>query len=48
MIISFIAVILFLDTFKNPLYSFYPELEFILFSLYETLKDIQLFIKDLI
>ncbi len=47
-IISFIAFILFLDTFKTPLYSFYPDLEFLLFSLYETLKDIQLFIKDLI
>jgi hypothetical protein len=30
------------------LYSFFPNLEFILFNLFETLKDIYLFIKDLI
>ena len=47
-IISFIAIIILLDTFKVPLYNFFPNLEFILFSLYETLKDIQLFIIDLI
>ena len=47
-IITFIAIIILLDTFKNPLYNFFPNLEFILFSLYETLKDIHLFIKDLI
>ena len=37
----------FLDTFKNPLYNYFPNLEHILFSLFETLKDITLFIKDL-
>ena len=47
-IISFTAIILILDTFKVPLYKSFPKLEFFLFSLYETLKDIQLFIKDLI
>ena len=47
-IISFIAIVLLLDTFKTPLYNLFPNLEFILFSLYETLKDIQLFIIDLI
>ncbi|MFL2852248.1 MAG: zinc-ribbon domain-containing protein [Candidatus Pelagibacter sp.] len=46
-IISFIAIILLLDTFKKPLFNFFPSLEFVLFSLYETLKDIKLFIKDL-
>ena len=46
-IISFIALIVILDTFKTQLYEFFPELELILFSLYETLKDINLFIKDL-
>ena len=46
-IISFIGFILILDTFKTPLYKFFPNLEFFLFSLYETLKDIQLFIKDI-
>ena len=47
-IISFIALIIILDTFKTPLYSLFPKLEFLLFSLFETLKDINLFIKDLI
>jgi len=47
-IITFIAIILLLDTFKLPLYDYFPKLEFFLFNLYETLKDIQLFIKDLI
>ena len=46
-IISFIAVILILDTFKIQLYNIFPRLEIFLFNLYETLKDIQLFIKDL-
>ena len=47
-IISLIAFILILDTLKNPLYSLFPNLEFLLFNLYETLKDIELFVKDLI
>tara|TARA_B100001121_G_scaffold292561_1_gene294317 strand:- start:373 stop:852 length:480 start_codon:yes stop_codon:yes gene_type:complete len=47
-IISFIALILILDTFKIQLYNTFPKLEVFLFNLYETLKDIQLFIKDLI
>ena len=46
-IISFIAMIIVIDTFKNPLYDKIPQLEFILTSLFETLKDIKLFIKDL-
>ena len=47
-VISLVAIILILDTFKSPLYNLFPNLELILFSLYETLKDIKLFIKDLI
>ena len=47
-IISCISLIIVLDTFKSPLYNVYPNLELILFNLFETLKDIQLFIKDLI
>ena len=47
-IISFIAVIILLDTFKSPLYSFFPNLELFLFNLTETLKDIKFFVKDLI
>tara|TARA_B100001175_G_C18883509_1_gene345505 strand:+ start:26 stop:472 length:447 start_codon:yes stop_codon:yes gene_type:complete len=47
-IISFIAIIIVLDTFKTPLYNIFPKLEFLLFSFFETLKDIKLFVKDLI
>ena len=46
-IISFIALIILIDTFSAFLYNRYPGLEIILFSLFETLKDIKLFIKDL-
>ena len=47
-IISFITFIIFLDTFKSPLYNYFPNLEFLLFNFYETIIDISLFIKDLI
>ncbi len=47
-IISFIALIVFVDTFKNPISSFIPNINFILQNLYETIKDIYLFFKDLI
>tara|TARA_B110001452_G_C14926844_1_gene324092 strand:- start:55 stop:525 length:471 start_codon:yes stop_codon:yes gene_type:complete len=46
-IISFIALIIVLDTFKFPLYGIFPSLELVLFNLFETLKDVSLFIKDL-
>ena len=48
LIITFIAFIIILDTFKLQLEIFFPNLEFILYNLYETLKDIFLFTKDLI
>tara|TARA_B100000575_G_scaffold289365_2_gene291015 strand:+ start:93 stop:542 length:450 start_codon:yes stop_codon:yes gene_type:complete len=48
LIISFIALIIILDTFKSELYKIFPNLEFFLFSFYEILKDIELFIRDLI
>ena len=48
LIISLIALIIILDTFKSQLYVYFPNLEFFLFSFYETLKDIGLFLKDLI
>ena len=47
-IITIIAVIIILDTFKSPLSSIFPNLELFLFNLIETLKDIKFFIKDLI
>ena len=48
LIISFITFIVILDTFKTPLYKILPELEFLLFSFYEILKDIKLFLIDLL
>ena len=46
-IISFIALIVIIDTFKKPLYSNFPVLELIMFNLFETLTDVKLFVKDL-
>ena len=47
-IISFIAIIIVLDTFQKPISIFVPNIEFILYSLYETINDIVLFFSDLI
>ena len=47
-IISFVALIILLDTIKNPLINVFPGLEIIIFNLFETLQDIKLFIIDLI
>ena len=47
-IITLIAIIIILDTFKSPLSSIFPNLELFLFNLIEILKDIKFFIKDLI
>ena len=47
-IFSLVAFIILVDTFKNPLYGLFPNLEFLLFNFYETLKDVKLFAKDLI
>ena len=46
-IISFVALVILLDTLKTPLINIFPGLELILFNLFETLKDIKLFIIDL-
>jgi|TARA_B100001540_G_scaffold298069_1_gene301283 predicted Zn finger-like uncharacterized protein len=48
LIISFVALITFLDTFKYQLGNYLPGLEFLLNNLYESIKDIFLFFKDLI
>ena len=45
--ISFVSLILVLDTFRMPLYALIPQLETFLYSLFETIKDIKLFIIDL-
>ena len=47
-IISFITLILVLDTFQSPISTIVPNIEFLLYSLYETIYDIVLFIRDLI
>ena len=47
LIISFVALIILADTFKNLIKLLIPGFDLILNSLYETLKDIILFIKDL-
>ena len=46
-LISLGALIILLDTLKTPLINIFPRLEVLLFNLYETLKDIKLFIIDL-
>ena len=46
-IVSFVALIILIDTLKTPLINIFPGLENILFSLFEMLKDIKLFIIDL-
>ena len=47
-VISFAALIILIDTFKYPLSSIFPNIEFLLYNLYESFKDIKLFFKDLI
>ena len=47
-IITFISLIVIIDTFESKLNTIFPNLELIMFNLYETLNDIFLFLKDLI
>ena len=47
-IISFIAIIIILDTFQTSIGKIVPNIEFKLYNLYETINDILLFLKDLI
>ena len=46
-IISFVAFIIVLDTFKNSLTSVFPNIKIILDNLYQSLHDIKLFMLDL-
>ena len=46
-IISFIGLIIIADTFKNPIAEIFPNIEFMLYNLYESIRDIILFFKDL-
>ena len=47
-LISFVAIIVVFDTFKSPISKIVPNIEFLLYSLYETINDIGLFLKNLI
>ena len=47
-LISFTSLIVLLDTFKEPISNYFPDIDLILNSLYESLKDLSLFIKDLL
>ncbi|MBD1157505.1 zinc-ribbon domain-containing protein [Pelagibacterales bacterium SAG-MED20] len=46
-IITIIALIIVIDTFQSPISILIPNIELILFNLYETFTDIFLFLKDL-
>ena len=45
---TIIAIIIFLDTFKYQLNNYIPGINSVLNNLYETLKDLSLFFKDLV
>ena len=47
-IITFTAVVILIDTFEQPISMIIPNIEFILYNLYESTKDILLFFEDLI
>ncbi len=47
LLITFVALLIIIDTFSTYLYQLFPSLELVIFSLFEILKDIKLFIKDL-
>tara|TARA_Y100000389_G_scaffold63332_1_gene59435 strand:+ start:47 stop:529 length:483 start_codon:yes stop_codon:yes gene_type:complete len=47
-IISSVAVIVVIDTFKLPLSNSFPSIEFLLYNLFESVKDLSLFIKNLL
>ena len=47
-IISLISLVILIDTFKSQISNFFPGIDVILDNLYETIKDITLFLKDLV
>jgi predicted Zn finger-like uncharacterized protein len=47
-LISFIALIVLLDTLKYPISKFIPNIDFLLYNLYESVEDLLSFIRDLI
>ena len=48
LVISIISLIIILDTFKNNLSDYFPNLELLLYNFYQSLIDIHYFTKDLI
>ena len=48
LLITFVALLVVIDTFSKYLYQLFPSLELVIFSLFEILIDIKLFIKDLV
>ena len=46
-LVSFVGFIIILDTFKSPLSIFFPNIELLLYNLFETIRDLVLFAKDL-
>ena len=47
-IITFVAIIIIIETFKHQISFLYPDIETLLNNLYESLRDINLFLRDLI
>ena len=47
-IITFVAIIIIIDTFKHQISFIYPDIETLLNNLYESFRDINLFLRDLI
>jgi len=47
-IITFVAIIIIIDTFKHQIIFIYPDIKILLSNLYESLRDINLFLRDLI
>ena len=47
-IITFVAIIIIIETFKHQISFIYPDIEPLLSNLYESLRDINLFLRDLI
>ena len=48
LLITFVSLLVIIDTFSMYLYQLFPSLELVIFNLFEILKDIKLFIKDLV
>jgi predicted Zn finger-like uncharacterized protein len=46
-IISIVSLFLIVDTFKEPISVIIPNIDYLLYNFYETLKDIKLFFNDL-